>query len=233
MWLFKRSFSDLLVSADWHCHVLPGVDDGVARFEDSVSILGKMVEKGFRRVVLTPHLNPELFPANTEKFIRKRFDDFMGALPESLSLSLDISLGAEYMITPDFHERQTESLIQFDEGKVLVEMSYFYPSQNVDDAVFNIVSHNLTPVLAHPERYLYYAGDLDRFERLHTMGCEFQMNLLSLAGVYGPGSIRILKYLLKRGWYSYVGSDTHSVKHFDSISKMRVKRSLAELMMKR
>lgn len=32
-----------------------------------------------------------------------------------------------------------------------------------------------TPILAHPERYLYMADSLEDFDRLHENGCRFQL----------------------------------------------------------
>ena len=41
---------------DYHCHILPGVDDGVQTFEDSTRILSLYNDIGVRKVYLTPHI---------------------------------------------------------------------------------------------------------------------------------------------------------------------------------
>ncbi|MDO4949744.1 MAG: hypothetical protein Q4E55_06210, partial [Bacteroidales bacterium] len=114
-----------------------------------------------------------------------------------------------------------EELLQMEPGKVLIEMSYYYISPIIEKAIFNLMMAGITPIIAHPERYVYLADSLSSFDRYHDMGATFQLNLLSLSGVYGPASMRILDYIKRKGWYSYLGSDAHSLHHFESITSMR------------
>lgn len=224
----KASFDHMGFDSDCHCHVLPAVDDGARNQEESFLMLREMISMGFRSVVLTPHLNPDVYLDSNESFIKQRYFGFISMLPDDIRSSLNISLGAEYMVTQGFEKRDPSELLQFKPGKVLIEMSYFYPSKNMEQAIFNIVMAGLTPVIAHPERYLYYAGHNGFFERFRDMGAEFQMNAVSLNGAYGGESMPILSYLLERGWYSYVATDAHSVASLKAIRKMRFDRSLLD-----
>jgi len=109
-------------------------------------------------------------------------------------------------------------------------MSYMYESKNMSQAIFNIVMAGLTPVIAHPERYLYLATNVTQFDIWHDMGARFQLNLLSLRGTYGPASIRIMEHLLRHNLYDMAGTDTHTVDHFHSIAAMKYpKRYLPHL----
>lgn len=216
-------FSQLGVTTDWHCHLLAGVDDGVQTIEDSAKILGLMRDAGIRKVVHTPHINPEIFPENREFFLREKYERYLNRMPACALEGLELRLGGEYMVTDGFEKRDMSELFQIEPGKVLIEMSYMYPSATIREAVFNICMEGLTPVIAHPERYLYYAGRLEVFDELLEMGAKFQLNLLSLDGCYGRPSVRILEYLLKKHMYSYVGTDTHTVSHFERISRLEFK----------
>lgn len=216
-------FSQIGVTTDWHCHLLPAVDDGMDELRHSVQALEDMRQAGIRTVVHTPHFNQELFPGNTEENIRAAFEGYVAALPSSITDNMSLRLAGEYMVTPGFEERDMKELLQIEPDKVLIEMSYYFPSANIEQAIFKIGMAGLTPVLAHPERYLYYAGNLKQFDRLHELGVVFQMNLLSLSGCYGRDSVRILEYLLKKGWYEYLGSDTHTTRHFRHISGLQFK----------
>ncbi len=221
--LFKKKtagFSQLEVKTDWHCHLLPGVDDGVQDISDSVQILRAMKASGITTVVHTPHFNPEIFVSNTEERIREAFARYLEALPSDCLDGMDIRLAGEYMVVDGFEERNMSELLQIEPGKVMIEMSYMYPSATIEQTLFNIGMAGLTPVIAHPERYLYYSGNMDTFERFADMGAQFQLNLLSLSGCYGPASVRILEYLLGRGMYSYVGTDTHTPHHFRNIAEL-------------
>jgi len=219
-WLKRRTdFRQLEFTSDCHCHLLPGVDDGVESFDEAVECLRLLHSAGVGKVVLTPHINPDMFPLNTEEFLRGRFEEFVASLPEDLrrladgsdANQMEISLGAEYMVVPGFEDRDMSSLLQFQPGKVLIEMSCLFPSANMEQVLFEMSLAGITPVIAHPERYLYLADSLDTFERWHDMGAVFQMNLMSLSGAYGRGSMRILRCLRERGWYDCVGSDAHSL----------------------
>ena len=218
---------ELGIVEDNHCHLLPGVDDGVQEMDETLAILGDMADFGIRTVRLTPHINPEIFPSDEESTLRNYYS-LIGRLPQEIRDRLEVRLGAEYMVTPEFHQRDPKELLQFRDGKVLIEMSYYYPSLNIKEAVFNITSSGLKPVIAHPERYLYCAGNLKEYDVLHDLGCDFQLNLLSLGGAYGPDSVLIMKYLMKRGFYACVGTDTHTRAHFKKISHLELPSDLAD-----
>jgi len=226
----KATFPQIHFAADHHCHLLPGVDDGVKSLQDTVSILEAMRDQGIKSVTFTPHMQSEIFPDNTEDHIRQKYEQCIKELPEELLSSIDISLAGEYMVCPDFDSRDPKNLLQFEKGSVLIEMSYLYESRNIEQALFNIGMNGIHPVIAHPERYLYLSNNLSRFERFHDMGASFQLNLLSLGGAYGRPSIRILNYILENGWYTHIGSDTHSIAHFDNIVNMHFPASYLDML---
>lgn len=223
----KKYLTELSVKTEYHCHLLPGVDDGIQKREESFALLKKMQDVGYSKVFLTPHINPDIFPENTEPFLRRRFEIFKTELPADISL--DLTLSAEYMVEGTFCDRIAPDMLYFEvDGKkyVLIEMSYYYISNEIEDALFKLSLAGFIPVLAHPERYLYLASSLKVFEKYHDMGCKFQLNLLSLSGIYGQGSIKIMKYLLGNRWYRFVGSDAHSIEHFEKIQTIKMKSDL-------
>ena len=57
---FFRGFTD------WHCHILPGVDDGVLTMDESLQILAEYERLGVKEVWLTPHIMEDI-PNTTEK----------------------------------------------------------------------------------------------------------------------------------------------------------------------
>ena len=58
---------------DWHTHILPGVDDGVANMDDAVKTLKQYSHMDIREVWLTPHINVDM--PNETDVLRKRFDE--------------------------------------------------------------------------------------------------------------------------------------------------------------
>ncbi|MCQ2184082.1 MAG: capsular biosynthesis protein, partial [Bacteroidales bacterium] len=58
---------------DWHCHILPGVDDGFKTIEDSLAALSEYEKAGVQAVWLTPHIMEDM--PNTVEKLQKRFED--------------------------------------------------------------------------------------------------------------------------------------------------------------
>jgi len=172
-------------------------------------------------------MNPDIFHDNTEDYIRERYQEFKTSIPDDIPI--DISLGGEYMVVEGFEKRDPSELLQFQTGKVLIEMSYYFISHNMEDAIFNLTLAGLQPVIAHPERYLYLADHLNIFDRFFDMGATFQLNLLSIGGAYGRTSIYIMNYLLKKGYYTHRGSDTHSIGHYDNITSLQYPKALLDI----
>lgn len=58
---------------DWHCHLLPGVDDGVQTVEETQRILSLYEELGVKEVWLTPHIMEDM--PNTTASLKARFEN--------------------------------------------------------------------------------------------------------------------------------------------------------------
>ena len=204
------TLADLRPGAEVHCHILPGVDDGFQQVEDSVEALRRLQAMGIERVQLTPHMNLDDFAGNTEEMLRERFEAFRMALPADLTLRL--SLGAEYMVNEQLDLQRP--FLCFAGRRVLIEMSYYYESRNIKDAIFELCLQDYHPVLAHPERYLW--ATQEDYRRWHAAGAAFQRNLASLEGFYGQAPAARAADLLSDGYYTFLGTDTHSKKYTDA-----------------
>lgn len=215
MWPFssKRSIADASLLdgfTDWHCHLLPGVDDGVKGLTETLELLSRYEQLGVRRVWLTPHTMEEM--PNTPEGLRKHFD----ALREAYSGGLKLNLASEHMLDNLFGDRLAAKCVMpiGSEGRhLLVETSYFTAPYDFDEKLDAIRSAGLFPVLAHPERYVYM--DDSDYARLASQGIALQLNLFSMVGMYGEDAARKARRLLKKGMYALVGTDTHSLRQFD------------------
>ena len=209
--------------SDIHSHVLPGVDDGPAKTQEAVQILQYYRQTGVRQIYLTPHIDFSRYPNNTPFFLSERYRKFTHSIPPTRVPELH--LAAEYMCN---NQMDTQvPLLCLHNSHVLIEMSYYYLSPNIEDIIFSLVNNNYKPILAHPERYTYLHKKLHAFEKYMHMGCVMQLNLLSLTGRYGPESTHILKHLLENNYYRYVGSDVHSLAQFQLLKKTTVSRKYA------
>ena len=189
---------------DWHCHILPGVDDGLPTMEDALAVLAEYEHRGIAEVWLTPHIMEDI--PNTTAALRSRFAE----LTEAYKGCVQLHLAAENMLDALFEERlAARDLLPIGPGgdHLLVETSYFNPPMDLHGMLERIMSAGYRPILAHPERYIYM-GEKD-YVQLHGMGVEFQLNLPSLAGMYGTEARKKARRLGKLGLYAYSGTDLH------------------------
>lgn len=214
---------------DIHNHLLPGVDDGFRHAEDSLKAIKRMADQGCKEIVFTPHMNPDVYPDENEAHFRQVYDDFITRIPADWGVGT--WLAAEYMVVKDFQKRAADKeLLTYKGGSILIEMSYYYLSENIEETVFALTTEGHRPILAHPERYLYMADNLHKFDRLRDMGCQFQMNRLSLSGIYGGESLKILNYLLSRGMYDFMATDLHTLSQLDKLADIKVRNKIAALL---
>ena len=121
-----------------------------------------------------------------------------------------LHLAAENMLDPLFEKRlKSNDLLPLGEkgDHLLVETSIFSAPSNFQGLLERIKNKGYTPVLAHPERYLYM--EREDYEKLKAQGIQFQRNLFSLKGQYGDAVKKRCKKLMKWDMYDYVGSDLH------------------------
>ena len=198
-------------ACDVHCHLLPGVDDGFSSAEKSLQALKKLEERGVKKMILTPHFMKD-YPLNNRQSITAEFETFKAEASEVCGIELH--LAAEYMLDACFMEHYKQGLLTLDKkgSHVLCETSYMMCEHGVKEMLYEIMCSDYQPVIAHPERYEY--ANKDSYFRWKDKRYKFQLNLLSLAGVYGETARLKSHYLLKEGMYDYIGSDMHGLSNF-------------------
>ena len=220
------SFMDIGLTADVHSHILPGVDDGSQDAEESVAILEEMHRLGIRKVIFTPHVSRSMFP-NSAADLQARFEAFIPTLPETLRQDMRFHLASEYMVD-EFFAASSDRLRWPDGRHILIEMSYYQRSREIRDEIFNLQMEGMLPVLAHPERYVFYQKVFDKkkgvaeLEEFFDAGCKLQLNVMSLTGAYGEGSMAILRWLLDHDMYSFLGTDVHARRQIDHFNGLQI-----------
>lgn len=172
--------------------------------EESLQILSSYEHHGIKEVWLTPHIMEDI--PNSTAQLRTRYSE----LKTAYSGPIILHLASENMLDNLFEERlqQGDLLPIGDDGRqLLVETSYFNAPYGLHDILKRIKSKGYFPVLAHPERYIYM-GTKD-YQQLKQLDVAFQLNLPSLAGAYGTEAKRKARWLLEKGYYQYIGTDTH------------------------
>lgn len=218
------ALKDLLVGyTDIHSHLLFGIDDGAETEQDSKFLMNSFVDFGFKNAIATPHTIKDLWD-NTKEGITTKYQEVQQVLPD-LSAKLNLRVASEYLMDDSFMQLfQSEKLLTLKDDYVLVEMSYVNPPIQLYDIIFDLQMTGYKPVLAHPERYLFYHFDFEQYKKLKSAGCLFQLNLLSAVGYYGPNIAKVADRLLSEKMIDFVGTDAHHEKHIKAFeSRVMVK----------
>ena len=220
----KKNLADLFEGfTDFHCHILPGVDDGVQTFEDSARILSVYSELGVRKVFLTPHIMEDV--PNRPDGLKARFQELKDFLEKGGVKAPELELASENMMDNLFAERlASRELLTLGGEHLLVETSYYNPPLNLQETLFQVKSAGYRPVLAHPERYIYME-DRD-YADLKKKNFLFQLNLSSLSGFYGSTAQKKAEILLKKGYYDFAGTDLHRYSMLSSYRKVKLPAGL-------
>jgi len=208
---------------DIHSHLLYGLDDGAKTISDTSKLIESMKSFGFEKIITTPHTTPLVWE-NTKEGILTKLSDVKAEISD-LANSVSLNAASEYLMDDSFANRlDEEELLTLKDNMVLVEMSYINSPINLYDILFKLADKGYQPILAHPERYNFYANDFNAFKKLKRAGCLFQLNLLSVTGYYGSGIARVADELLKQEMYDFTGSDIHHENHTKSFSnKLMIK----------
>ena len=230
--LFKAKplLSDLIPegAVDIHSHILPGIDDGAATISHTIKLLDGLNKIGFSKCIATPHTLPEIWE-NTSNGIKETFQTTKEQLQEPHQKMLQHA-ASEYMINEAFLERlQTEPLLTIKDNIVLIEMSYMNPPLALKEIIFEIQLKGYQPLLAHPERYLFYHQNTKMYRTLKELDVKFQLNLLSSVGYYGSSVATAADFLLKENYIDFVGTDVHHMKHIGAFENKLIIKSEAAL----
>ena len=221
----KRELLPIPYKRELHCHIIPGVDDGSRDMEASISYLQSLQRFGVERVVFTPHHTSPRF-MNTPEIIQPIFNDLKAELRKhELTIEAE-DYSFEYRLDDTFIDLQrmgkfgepTCGLRPLHGRYLLIENSFSHPIPAFDDVIQRLLSDGYYLILAHPERYLYYAGSHGRYyHHLQEHQVEFQVNILSFAGYYGEVSKKMAYWMLENGYVNFLGSDLHNSHHIELI----------------
>jgi protein-tyrosine phosphatase len=220
------------LGADMHSHLLPGLDDGAETVEHSLDLLRALRALGFRKLVMTPHIMGDFYK-NTPEGIRAALQLMREAATAAGITDVELGCAAEYYLD-EFLGRKladgTEMLTFGGEKRYLLfETSYMNEPLNLYDIIFEMKAQGYRPVLAHPERYTYLYGRFAEIERMRRdYDVLLQVNLNSLAGYYSPGAKKVAEQLIDGGLVDFVGTDTHHLRHTDTLLRRTVPQPYME-----
>ncbi|MEG1616810.1 MAG: CpsB/CapC family capsule biosynthesis tyrosine phosphatase [Bacteroidales bacterium] len=224
MW-FRKNRQWFSYEHDIHSHILPGIDDGVKTFDESLEIIRRMSDLGVRHMTITPHIAPPYMPNNRDSICPLL--EQLKQLVQEEHLKMQLSVAAEYRVSQLILPLiEADDLLSAPDRSLLVEHHFFNPSPFFDEAILQSQARGYFPILAHPERYSHFQDNLvGRCRALRDRDCRIQVNLLSFAGHYGRDVQNAANELLKAGQIDFVASDAHNVEHVAEIREFLWSRS--------
>lgn len=198
---------------DIHSHILPCVDDGVRSLKNSLEMIDIYKKMGVSKVFCTPHIKASM-PQNTKQSLTDSFVEYT-----QNNLGIELRLAAEYMLDDHFSKfASADGMLSFDGEHVLVEISRRSRLLDIYEMLFGLIVDGYTPILAHPERYLYLTKD-DLYA-IKDRGVLFQLNIPSLSNYYGKNIGKRAKLLFEDGFYDFAATDFHNEEQFCYIASL-------------
>ncbi|MBU5612346.1 tyrosine-protein phosphatase [Geomonas azotofigens] len=216
---------------DYHCHLLPALDDGAVDLRESLDMARTLSSFGFATVHCTPHLIRGGYENEPARVVRAV--DLMQRRLDDEGIPLRLVPGNEHYLDQHLPGMLPGALRAGNSRYLLVEVPFHAGPELLRPMVQTFSTYGLAPLIAHPERCHAFdpsrkggglrgalslvlgiepeqhLGDSEVVE-LKRLGCRFQGNLGSFAGYYGYEVRERALLFLRHGLYSCLGTDAHS-----------------------
>jgi protein-tyrosine phosphatase len=197
---------------DIHCHLLPGIDDGAASWDETLAMARLAVAEGIETIVCTPH--------QLGSFGQNRGDDVRALTQRTREflagrgVPLNVLPGADVRIEDGMLDglAKGDVLTLGDHRRhVLLELPHelYFPLERLLE---QLASRQMVGILSHPERNQGLQRQPGLIGPLVEAGCLMQLTAGSLIGGFGPDIQRFSEWLLGEGLVHFVSTDAHSSK---------------------
>ena len=193
---------------EYHCHILPDIDDGSENVETSLKMVQQMYDQGVRRIVATSHFYCHR-EESVDAFLEKRDAAFRALMAAGPAVRY-IRLGAEIAIEHGISETPGLEKLAF-EGTDLILMEFPYRrfEEWMEEEIDNVIAkYDFTVIIAHVHRYLDYYTE-DQVDNLINMNAILQVNNEAFEF---KKEKKLVKRLIAEGYPLIFGSDAHNTK---------------------
>lgn len=198
---------------DFHAHILPCADHGSDGIETSLYQVRTAMEADVDTIIATPHfyMNSD----NIADFIDRReksYNELIHAMNEA-KINVNIVKGCEVNLQVDLFEIDDLKPLCIDGTNfMLLEMPMNVGwTQWHYDAVDEIISRGIEPIIAHINRYSDQA-----LQKLFDKDIMYQINIESLDNF---SSRYRMKRFFKNGYVHFIGSDIHGTSEAYKVMK--------------
>lgn len=196
---------------DIHSHILPMIDDGASSVNQALEMLDKAYLDGTDEIILTPHFALDYGFDNPKQKIIELYND-LEYIVEKEQIPIKIYLGTEYLYTTKtmFEQQLNEIMTMNNTDYLLMEFYFDVTRVEIITAIETVLSHNLIPIIAHPERYESVQLSETLLNDMVAKGALLQMNKSSILGRYGQFAKDTAFEMLDKKLVHFVGSDAHN-----------------------
>ncbi len=145
---------------DFHCHLLPALDDGAITIDDSLAMARALAEFGYTTVCCTPHCIKGYYDLTPQKVRDATL--MLQADLDSANIRLELRPGMEYMLDECFSTYADDLLPLGDTKLILCEAPPQAHPGIVHESLELIIEQGFVPLIAHPERTQYFYEMLSR-----------------------------------------------------------------------
>ena len=183
-----------VLKTDMHSHLIPGIDDGSKTMEETIAMLIKFKELGYKKIITTPHIMSDFYKNSSENIL-KGLEDIRDEI-KRINLDIEIEAAAEYYFDETlFHKLENNELMTFSENHVLIEFSFSIAPQEHERLFYDMRIKGYKP------------------REWREKGMLIQMNVNSLFGHYGPGVKKQAENLVDSGQIDLLATDCHRIDH--------------------
>ena len=192
---------------DLHSHWIAGIDDGAKSTAAGTEMLRGLKSLGFSTVVATPHMRPGMFDNSKEALVAA----FERMLPHLDLNCPEVQLSSEHWLDDVVFKRLTTGLaLPYPGGRAaLIEWTPDALPLRVEARLFDVRSHGIVPVIAHPERYQPVWDDDTCIDGWLDVGACLLLDVCSIVGKYGRYAQKAALKLLEDDAYEAACSDVH------------------------
>ena len=207
-----------VLKTDMHSHLIPGIDDGSQSMDETIAMIAKFKELGYKKIITTPHIMSDFY-RNTPEIILGGLAEVREEL-KRINLDIEIEAAAEYYFDETlFHTLESDSFLTFNKNYVLIEFSFSAEPQGHEKLFYDMRIKGYKPVIAHFERYIYFHGSIEKAQEWREKGMLIQMNINSIFGHYGPGVKKQSEKLIDSGQIDFIATDCHRIDHLNLLEQ--------------
>ncbi len=167
---------------DLHCHILPGLDDGPDKMEESLEMAETAIADGITHVVATPHSNNRFWFDFTN--VRRLRDELQARIGNRLG----IATGCDFHLNPEnlaLLRKQPRQYCINQHDYLLLEFNEISIPPAMDRTLHGIQLSGLRLIVTHPERNVILRTHPERLREWVRRGCRPPMTWSRISSANG------------------------------------------------